>query len=162
LAGQPAVEGQSRFSKLLDQLAAVEFSGGATLAEGARALGSRARAPANLLVVTDALEPLESLAPLTALSERRTAITFVQVLARDELDPPRRSEAELLGLEEGETLRVSLDASTIDAYRAELSRHIESVEGIASRHGWAFAVTDNTADLRELMLGKLLPAGAAL
>jgi uncharacterized protein (DUF58 family) len=161
LAGQAAVEGQSRFSKLLDQLTAIEFAGGAGLAEAARALGSRSRAPANLLVVTDALEPLESLAPLTALSERRTAITFVQVLAPDELDPPQGGEAALFGLEEGETLWVGLDASIIAAYRAELSRHIEAVEGIAQRHGWVFAVTDSASDLRDLMLGKLLPAGAA-
>ncbi|MBK8208127.1 MAG: DUF58 domain-containing protein [Planctomycetes bacterium] len=161
LAGGVMVEGAARFSRLLDQLAALEFTGTATLAQAATALAAR-KPPANLVVVTDALEPLENLAPLQALSEKRCAVTLVQVLAPDELDPTASGDARLLGLEEGEALGISLDASTINAYRAEMTKHIEALETIALRHGWAFAVTDSAADLRELMLGKLIPAGAAL
>jgi hypothetical protein len=158
VAGSAMIEGPSRFSKLLDQLSAVEFTGTSAISESARALSSR-RAPANLLVATDGLEPLESLEPLRQLSQKRTAITLVQILAPSELDPPRAGASRVFGLEEGETLALDLDASTIADYRAEMTRHIEALEAIAVRHGWAFAVTDSAADLRELMLGKLGVAG---
>jgi uncharacterized protein (DUF58 family) len=154
VAGQALIEGPARFNKLLDQLRAVEFTGQATLADAARALGGR-RAPANLLVATDGLEPLESLEPLQQLSQKRTAVTLVQILAPTELDPPRAGPARLVGLEDGASLELDLDASMVTAYRAELSKHIEALEAVAARHGWAFAVTDSAADLRELMLGKL-------
>lgn len=157
LPGQPMIEGASRFSRLLEQLTALDFAGEATLAGAARALGNRA--PANLVVLTDGLEPLDAFAPLQALAERRTAVTLVQVLAPSELDPPLSGPTEVAGLEEGEALSMNLDASTVDAYRAELTKHIEALEAIARRHGWAYAVTDSAADLRELMLGKLLAAG---
>lgn len=158
MAGQPMVEGASRFSKLLEQLTAAGPESDAGPGSAFRALG--ARAPANLIVVTDGLEPLETFAPLQALAEKRTAVTLVQVLAPAELDPPLAGPAELYGLEENEALAMNLDESTVDAYRAELTRHIEALETIARRHGWAYAVTDSAADLRELMLGKLLAAGA--
>ncbi|MBX3460100.1 MAG: DUF58 domain-containing protein [Planctomycetes bacterium] len=159
LAGEASVQGVSRFSRLLDQLTALDFAAGAGIGERARALASR-RAPRNLIVVTDALEPAESFQPLAALSEKRCRVTLVQVLAPDELDPPQAGPCELFGLEESATLDLDIDASTLAAYRAEMARHFEMLETLALRHGWSFAVTDSAADLRELLLGKLLPAGA--
>lgn len=159
LAGEASVQGAARFSKLLDQLSALDFSGDAHLSDSARALAAR-RAPANLLVVSDLLEPLESLAPLAALSEKRCRITLMQVLSPDELDPAQIGPCEVVGLEERESLLLNVDASTLAAYRAEMAKHIESLETLALRHGWSFAVTDSASDLRDLMLGKLLPAGA--
>lgn len=158
LAGEAVVQGASRFSKLLEQLGALAFDG-AGLAASAAALAGR-RAPANLIVISDALEPLEGLAPLAALSERRCRVTLVQVLSPDELDPPAAGPCEVVGLEERENLRLTADEPTLAAYRAEVSRHMEALETLALRHGWSFAVTDSAADLRDLMLGKLLPAGA--
>jgi uncharacterized protein (DUF58 family) len=158
VAGQPLVEGATRFSRLLEQLSVLEFTSRAGMGDMVLALG-KAR-PANLVAITDGLEPLESLAPLQALSERGTAVTLVQILAPDELEPAVVGPVLLHGLEEGEALAVDLDAQAIAAYQAELTRHCEAIATIAHRHGWAYAVSDSAADLRELMLGKLLAAGA--
>lgn len=160
LAGNTAVEGVSRFHRLLEQLTHSVPDSDVTLRSAAEALASRARPPSDLVVITDALEPLESLKPLAALSERRTAVTLLQVLAPDELDPAPGGAIELLGLEEREALKLDLDASTIAAYRAELERHIEGVEGVARRHGWIVALAESDADLQELFVGRLLKAGA--
>ena len=112
--------------------------------------------------ISDGLEPLDSLQPLQSLSERRTAVTIVQVLAPEELEPPPGGMLELRGLEEGETIELELDASTIAAYQAELEKHLEGLESIAMRHAWTMALTDSAADLQQLFIGKLLPAGASL
>lgn len=160
LAGQSPVEGLSRFSRYLDQLRKATPDSDTGAASGAGALAARARAPQDLVVVGDCLEPLDLLQPLRSMSERRTVVTVVQVLAPDELDPPEGGTLELYGLEEREALRITLDASTVVAYRQELERHLEALEAIALRHGWTLAVTDSAADLHSVFIGKLLAAGA--
>jgi uncharacterized protein (DUF58 family) len=162
LAGNTPVEGVSRFNRILDQLSQSEPDSDTTLGAAAAALAARGKAPGDLVVISDALEALESLQPLMGLSERRTRITLVQVLSPDELDPQPGSTVELRGLEEDERLELHLDASTIAAYQHELEKHLEALEGIARRHGWLLALTESDADLQELFIGKLLAAGAAL
>lgn len=161
LAGQPVVEGVSRFNRLLDQLTAAEPDSDAGIGPGALALAARGRPPADLVVITDGLEPLDSWQPLQALAEHRTDITLLQVLAPEEFEPPVGA-LELLGLEERQTLRLDVNAATAQAYARELAGHLQAQEAIATRHGWAHAVSGSDADLRELFIGKLLPAGAAL
>jgi uncharacterized protein (DUF58 family) len=161
LAGQTPVQGLARFSRLLDQLVAAEPTAADGVAAAATALVARGRVPGDLVVITDGLEPIESLQPLQALSEHRTAITLLQILAPDELEPPAGA-FELYGVEEREKLELDIDESIRDAYRRELEKHMEAVEAVALRHGWTLALTDSTADMRELFIGKLLIAGAAL
>jgi uncharacterized protein (DUF58 family) len=161
LAGETPVQGVARFSRLLDQLQAAGPVSDGGVGSAASALASRGRVPGDLVVITDGLEPVEALQPLQALSEHRTAITLLQVLAPDELEPPVGT-FELHGLEEREKLELDIDASTRDAYRRELEKHLQALEAVALRHDWTLALTDSAADLRELFIGKLLIAGAAL
>lgn len=160
LAGKPAVEGVSRFSRLLDQLLQLPPTSDHGIGAQAAALQARGRAPSDLVVISDCLEPLETMQPLQALSEKRTAVTLVQVLAPDELEPAGSGVLQLRGLEENETIELELDPSMVAAYRRELEKHLEGLETIALRYGWTLALTDSAADLRELFIGKLLPAGA--
>ncbi|MCB9895073.1 MAG: DUF58 domain-containing protein [Planctomycetes bacterium] len=162
LVGQPVVEGVARFSRLLEQLTNAGPVSSTGVAGQAAALAQHGRAPSDLVVVTDGLEPLESFRPLQSLSERRTSVTLVQVLSPDELDPTPGGTIELRGLEEGEAIELQLDASTIAAYRAELESHLEALNTVSLRNGWTLALTDSEADLQQLFIGKLLPAGASL
>lgn len=154
VVGQPAVEGIARFGKLLDQLRALEPQGGA-LEPQLQALAARPRTPSDLFVVTDGLEPVESLQPLAALSERRASVTLLLVLAPDEMHPPAAGSVELRSLEEDQRLQVQLGDTLVAAYRAELERHLEAIELLARRNGWNLAVADSAADLRELFMAKL-------
>lgn len=162
LVGQSPIEGVSRFNRYLDQLRQAEPTSALGLTGQASALATRAKAPSDLVVVSDCLEPLEALQPLKTMSERRTSVTLVQVLAPDELDPPVGGTVELHSVEANETLELSLDASIITEYRRELELHLEGIEAIALRHGWTLAVTDSAADLHALFIGKLLASGASL
>lgn len=160
LTGQPVVEGVSRFNRYLDQLRQAVPESDSTLGAQASALAARGTVPSDLVVISDCLEPLEALQPLKSMSERRTAITLVQVLAPDEMEPAAGGTVELHDVENDSTLELSLDASTISEYRRELELHLEGVESIALRHGWTLALTDSAADLHALFIGKLLAAGA--
>jgi uncharacterized protein (DUF58 family) len=159
LAGQAPVEGASRLAKLLDQLRQAE-PGGPGLADGLQAIAARSRPPSDLVVITDGLEPLDALAPLGALSERRCSITLVQVLARHELHPEPHGKVELYGHEEQQGVPLDLNAEAISAYGELLEKHLDAVRLMARRHGWSFALTTSDVDLLNLMVGSLLPAGA--
>ncbi len=161
VAGNALLQGPARFHRLLDELAMLEFTEGVGLGDATRALSARPRTPANLVVVSDGLEPLEAFAPLATLSGRRCSVTLVQVLAPDEVNPPLIGEVSLRGLEDSAALALTLDAATVAAYRAELAVHLDAIGAIALRHGWTYAVAESDADVRGLMLDGLLSAGAA-
>lgn len=161
VAGNAAVEGPSRFPKLLETLRAeADFRKGG-IGDSLQALAAGPRTPRNLLVITDGLEPLEWLQPLTALSAKRCEITLLLVLSPDELDPAGGGTAILRDSETGAELPLDLDASTVGAYRTALAGHLDAIGQLALRHGWVFAVSASDADLRGLMVEKLIPAGAA-
>lgn len=160
LCGGVQLEGASRFARWLDVLRAAEPQAGSTLARRILAAAAVARAPSDLWVISDFLEPLAAIEPLAALARRRCAVTLVQVLAPQELAPSQRGTLDLHGLEEDETLRLELDASSLAAYRAELERHLEQMEALALRHGWTYALALSNSDLRSLFTGAL-QAGAA-
>ena len=162
LAGQSTIEGVSRFSRFLDQLRQAAPDSDTSMSGQASALAARGRAPSDLVVIGDGLEPIDALQPLKALSERRTSVTLVQVLAPDELDPLEGGTVELRGAEENETLELTLDASMVAAYRSELQSHLDAIETMALRHGWTLAMTDSATDLHALFIGKLLQTGASL
>lgn len=156
-----AIEGATRVGKWLDVLRAAEPVDDAALGARIKALAENKRSPSDLAVISDFLEPLASIEALTALSERRSNITLVQVLAPDELSPPWVGGADLLALEEREEVRLTLDASSLAAYRAELEGHIEAIEALCRRHGWTYALAPSDSGLRALFTGKLALVGGA-
>lgn len=161
VAGLATVEGPSRFPRLLDGLRGETPDREGGLSGTLQALAASPRPPRNLLVITDGLEPLEALQPLAALSAKRCEVTLLLVLAPHELEPGSAGPAILRDAESGAELPLDLDASTVAAYRAALALHLDAIAQVALRHGWVFAVTSSDADLRGLMVDKLIPAGAA-
>lgn len=155
------VEGSTRVNKWLELLRAAEPAEEASLASRIKAVAEQKRAPSDLVVISDFLEPLEAIEPLAALGERRTNLTLVQVLSPDEISPAMAGGADLRALEGGEELRITLDASSLAAYRAELEGHLEAIEGLAARHGWTYALAPSDTSLRALFTGKLALVGWA-
>lgn len=155
LAGQPAIEGQARFPRLLETLRACDPAPGATLGGALAAMAGQRRAPSDLFVFSDGLEPLESFAPLAELSSRRTQVTLALVLAPQEFSPPVAGPVLVQGAEENQALPLNLDANLLAAYRQELDRHLGELALLARRNGWMLAVADSAADVSELLLGEL-------
>ncbi|MCC6466116.1 MAG: DUF58 domain-containing protein [Planctomycetes bacterium] len=155
LAGQPAIEGQARFPRLLDALRAASPLSGASLGSALAALAALRRAPSDLFVISDGLEPAEAFAPLAELTGRRTQVTLALLLAPQEFSPPLAGPVLVTGAEENETLPLNLDADLVAAYRQELDRHLADLALLARRNGWTLAVADSAADVSSLLLGEL-------
>lgn len=149
--GRPEIQGASRFTQVLDQLCDIANTP-TTLGEiVGQTSGSRTR---DLFVVTDGMEPIETLAPLQAASTKGSRVTLVFVLDDSELNPSPIGAVQLNAMEGGER-RMILDSSTVAEYMRLLETHLDRVRDIANRHKWTFAVCDSTMDLGELFTGQL-------
>ena len=156
-----AIEGVRRLNRWLDQLRSAEPNETRSLADRLKELAGMARTPSDVVVISDFMEPLTGLETLGALSERRCAVTLIQVLSPDEIAPGVRGTVDLVPREEGTALRVELDASSLAAYGRELGAHLEALETLALRFGWTYALAPSDSELRSLFTGKLATAGAA-
>ncbi|WP_287408500.1 DUF58 domain-containing protein [Oceanithermus sp.] len=94
------------------------------------ALGELVRARGQLVLITDALDEGDWSAFLRRLAPRRPLL--VQVLAPEELDPPRR-EAEWRDVETGRRQRV--DAAGLAAWRTALEAHLRALHRLAAAQG---------------------------
>ena len=157
---EAAIEGVRRLNRWLDLLRASEPNEARSLSDRLRELASMARTPSDVVVISDFMEPLAALEALGALSERRCAVTLIQVLSPDEIAPQVRGTVDLAPCEEGGVLRMELDASSLGAYGVELGAHLEALETLALRFGWTYALAPSDSDLRALFTGKLSAVGA--
>ncbi|CAG1772986.1 hypothetical protein BAC2_03360 [uncultured bacterium] len=156
-----SLEGSTRVNKWLELLRAAEPTEAGTLESRIKAVAEQKRPPTDLVVISDFLEDLKAIEPLENLSERRCNVTLVQVLSPDEISPALLGGVDLASLEESEELRLTLDASSLAAYRAQLEAHLEAIEAFASRHGWTYALAPSDSSLRALFTGKLAAVGGA-
>ncbi len=154
LAGGVLLQGQARFSRLVEELRELEPVQD-SMAPALVALASRPKAPSDLFVVTDGLDLPESFRPLAALSQRRCQVTLLLVLAPQELEPPTHGSVQLHGLEERQNLAMELTPERVMAYQAALESHLQSLQALALRNRWTLAVTDSQADLVALFTEKL-------
>ncbi|MBX3474023.1 MAG: DUF58 domain-containing protein [Planctomycetes bacterium] len=152
--GDAPVEGAARFARLLDGLRALAPDGG-DLGPRLEEIASRGRAPADLFVLTDGLEPLERFSPLAQLASRGTSATVLVMLDPIEMNPAPVGPVELYGREQGRAISMQVDEALVREYQQELGRHIDGLELQARRHGWTVAVCESSADLRGLFLHKL-------
>ncbi len=156
-----SLEGSTRVNKWLELLRGADPEDGSTLETRIKAVAEQKRAPSDLVVISDFLEDLEAIQPLQALSERRCNVTLVQVLSPDEISPGLLGGVDLASQEESDELRLTLDASSLAVYRAQLEAHLEAIEGLASRHNWTYALAPSDSSLRGLFTGKLAAVGGA-
>ena len=75
------------------------------------------------ILVSDLLWMAEPLAVLQALTESASAVAVVQLLARDDADPPERGRVRLIDSETGEQHEIFIDDAAINRYRNALARH---------------------------------------
>jgi len=96
---------------------------------GGSPFGALAEAPALLrrgslrLLISDLTWPEDPHRTLSAFGRGAAALTVVEVLSREELEPPALGPARLIDAETGHTAELDLDPATLGRYRAELARH---------------------------------------
>ena len=112
------------------------------------------------VLISDTLWPGDPVAVVRQLADRASALFVLQVLSRQDVDPPERGNVRLTDVESGEILDVFVDAVAEERHRRALERHEQAWRDACRRVGARFArlvaedlaATGDVTPLREAQL----------
>lgn len=123
-------------AELLRELSAVPSPAGSTgLGASLRPLLEPGMPRAEVLLVTDLLDPVDPRREITALCERGCEVTVVATWCEADLHPPAGGILRIRDAESGEDRLVSLGATEREAYEAAMRAFEEDWAGFLARHG---------------------------
>ena len=154
----PPMRGQRRVGTLLRYLDEVRCEGGTDLGRSVEELLARKPRPGLVVVLSDFLDPGGYQRPLDRLLGSRFEPALFQILSPEELSPVLGGDHVLVDSEHGGEVEVSLDARTVEAYRARLERFLSEIEGYAKKRGLFYGRTSTEADFEELLMRYLRAA----
>jgi hypothetical protein len=101
------------------------------------------------LIVSDFLTAEWEVALRTLPTQRRTQAVAIQILHPEELDPPLSGDLELIDVETGDVLNVSLDDAALSKLREHTKSWVSEVARSCQRLGFDHSVLLATDDLDE-------------
>jgi uncharacterized protein (DUF58 family) len=96
---------------------------------------------------------------IVALGAARRDALVLQVLARDELEPPPTDDVRFVDAETGDAVEVGGDERAREAYARVLVGHLAAVEAACTRFGAAHLLVPEDADLAHVLLAELPALG---
>jgi uncharacterized protein (DUF58 family) len=99
------------------------------------------------LIISDFLTPQWSDALRSLTTQRRTQAVAIHVLHPEELNPPLSGDLELVDIETGDVMNVSLDESALRKMREHISSWLAEVASSCQRLGFDHSILLATDDL---------------
>lgn len=128
----------------------IDFEVNNTLGEAFVSLPPGMRARGLRILVSDLLSADEPRALLDRVVQGAAAVVVVQLVARDDLEPPSPGFYQLVDHENGETRDILVDNAAAQRYRAAVTAHQEM---------WQRACREVGATLVQLVAEELVPGG---
>lgn len=120
---------------------------------------SRVSFPGVAILVSDLLMPLEQvIAILDSMRAQNLDITVIQVLGKEDLDPPQGSLV-AVDSETREQVELTLDGAARDEYAQLLQRYNETLVNYLHRHAISYAQCTENQSLGEFVLENLTKTG---
>ena len=115
---------------------------------------------AQVILLSDLLEPVERLAPLGDLARRGHPVEVIQLLGPADLAPAATGPCRLVDAESGGGREAVVDMAAVARYQAALGRHQEAVAALARRHRIGLVVGEVAEGAEQALLAYLrLPRG---
>lgn len=143
--------GKSALAGLLKELASLEASGSAELTRCIEQALMTSSRPGLLIVLSDFFDSGPLLSALARARAQGHDVCLIQILAREELEPPLEGDYCLVDSETGNSVDITLDASAIDAYIARLTGLVEELRHWAKKHGATYLRCTNTDSLESVV-----------
>lgn len=143
--------GRGALVKLLRELEEITPAGGTDLAKAVDAVVLRAGRPGMLVVISDFMDPGAYPAALGRAASAGHDVAMIQVLSREEIDPPYEGDLALEDAETGAIVEATLDAAAIEAYQARLEQHFAELRALAKKLRATYVRTSNVAPLLPLV-----------
>src|SRR5215218_7305468 len=160
LAGRVArrrasMRGSGRVFRLLADLSAIEPAEGPTdLVAAARHAAAQLHGRGVIVLLSDLLDPAADRI-IRELAATGSELIVLHVLSPDELDPPLEGDLRLVDSETGESIDVTADLATIDAYRNRLAAWKASFAQLAARRQATYVDLASDTPLNDLIFAEL-------
>ncbi len=154
MAPLPGLRGKGQAGRLATFLAGLQPGGGTDLKVALRAYTAMHRRSGLAILISDLLNP-GGLEGLTALLDRGFEAVLIHTLDPVETDPDLEGEIELLDRESGQTMRISLDAMAIDAYKRRLSDWLAEIEAFCAKRMVRYLTASTAMPLDDLLFRQL-------
>jgi uncharacterized protein (DUF58 family) len=154
LSPLPAMRGKGQTGRLFGFLNGLQPGGRTDLKAALRAYAAMHRRSGMAVLISDLLNP-GGLEGLTALLDRGFEAVLIHTLDPVETDPEDEGEVELVDRETGQTLRISLDPATVDAYKRRLAEWVEEIEMFCAKRMVRYITASTAMPLEDLIFRQL-------
>ncbi len=151
--------GRSATWDLFDHLSGLRAAGPTAFAAAATDLLARPGPAGLTVVISDLLTP-DWAENLTRLSTRRGDVVVVHVLSSEDLRPTLFGDLDLVDVETGRSLAVSLTADVLAGYEREARRWVDEVAARCHRAGVVVLPIMADDDLERVLLARWRASGA--
>jgi len=152
---QVALRGSGRVFRLLTALSGIAVADGPTdLVAAARHAAAQLRGRGLIVLLSDLLDPGAETV-IRDLAGTGSELVILHILGRDEIDPPIEGDLRLVDAESGERVDVTLDMTTVDAYRARLAAWQADLADLASRRAAAYVPIISDVPLADVIFAEL-------
>jgi uncharacterized protein (DUF58 family) len=151
--------GRGAVAQLFSFLEAQQPGGAANLAAAMKRVAVQSRRSGIAVVLSDFLLPEGYETGLKALAARGYAVTAIQILARDELQPSLVGDFVLVDCESGAQREVTVSQSLLRNYAINLNDHTSQLRSFCLKWGITYVQAAADLSIENIMLRMLRPAG---
>ena len=157
LARTGPIVGRGSFQKFLRELEQIAFGKTACINEAIRR--SSLNGKGICILISDFLETAGLEDAIRYLAYKRQEVYLIQVLAREELDFDEEGTLELLDMEDGKSVRVTMSRQSIRMYKETLDEHNFRLQRMARRYGCVWQQVAADEDLEKIVFEVLKKKG---
>jgi uncharacterized protein (DUF58 family) len=149
------LRGSGRVFRLLTALSGIAVAEGPTdLVAAARHAAAQLRGRGLIVLLSDLLDPGAETV-IRDLAGTGSELVILHILGRDEIDPPIEGDLRLVDAESGDRVDVTLDMTTVDAYRARLAAWQADLADLAARRAAAYVPLISDVPLADVIFAEL-------
>jgi len=153
--------GRAHLGRVVAALEGARPTGRVAVAEALYGCGAGWPPTAQVILLSDLLEPVERLAPLGRLARRGHPVELIRLLGSSDLDPAATGACRLVDAESGSGREAVVDGAAVARYQTAFARHQEAVAALARRHRISVVQAETAAGAERALLAYLrLPRGA--
>ena len=157
LARTPRLTGKPSAPRLFDGLQQAEQAEGGSLEWLVR--GGVPREPGVVVLLSDFLFDSGYEDALRRLQMARHQVVVVQVLGREELDPPFLGDRHLIDSESGEGRDVAISPLVVERYKQTVADYTAGLQDFCHRRGMHYALVADDESVEDVIFRRLLATG---
>ena len=153
------VIGKDAFLSIVGKLNEIEFSGDSYISEAIQPEGV-GYGDGMSVIISDFLTDNDFIDAIDYLVGKKRHVFCVQVLSKDELNPPMRGKSHLFDSEDAEkTYRKNIDRDVMAAYREALAYVTNRVREACTARGADYMLAPDTDSMAKLFFGDMVDMG---